>query len=54
MISGNRVSLLYPMQFKIAERDNAEDAWSPSEIGEEIRKSMAEWPKPANVPELVF
>ncbi|HIG71056.1 MAG TPA: SDR family NAD(P)-dependent oxidoreductase [Myxococcales bacterium] len=54
VISGNRVSLLYPMQFKIAERDNAEDAWSPSEIGEEIRKSMAEWPKPANVPELVF
>ena len=54
VISGNRVSLLYPAQFKIAQRDNGEEAWDPSEIGQEILKSMEEWPKAANVPELVF
>ena len=32
----------------------SEGAWDPSEIGEQIRKSMAEWPKAANVPELIF
>ncbi|MDP6981266.1 MAG: SDR family NAD(P)-dependent oxidoreductase [Myxococcota bacterium] len=54
VISGNRVSLLYPAQFKIAERDNGEEPWDASEIGQQIRKSMDEWPKAANVPELVF
>lgn len=54
VISGNRVSLLYPAAFKIADRDGSEPAWNPSEIGEQIRKSMAEWPKAATVPELIF
>ena len=54
VISGNRVSLLYPAAYKIAEKDGSEGAWDPSEIGEQIRKSMNEWPKAANVPELVF
>jgi NAD(P)-dependent dehydrogenase (short-subunit alcohol dehydrogenase family) len=54
VISGNRVSLLYPAQFKIAEKDGGEGPWSPSEIGQQIRKSMDEWPKAATVPELIF
>jgi NAD(P)-dependent dehydrogenase (short-subunit alcohol dehydrogenase family) len=54
VISGNRVSLLYPAAYKIAEKDGAEGPWDPSEIGEQIRKSMDEWPKAANVPELIF
>ena len=54
VISGNRVTLLYQAGFKIAEKDGSEGAWDPSEIGQEIRKSMDEWPKSATVPELVF
>jgi NAD(P)-dependent dehydrogenase (short-subunit alcohol dehydrogenase family) len=54
VISGNRVSLLYPAAYKIADRDGAEGEWSPSEIGEQIRKSMDEWPKATTVPELIF
>jgi len=54
VISGNRVSLLYPAQHKIAERDNGEEPWDASEIGQEILKSIESWPKAANVPELVF
>jgi NAD(P)-dependent dehydrogenase (short-subunit alcohol dehydrogenase family) len=54
VISGNRVSLLYPAAYKIAEKDGAEGAWEPSEIGEQIRKSMNEWPAAATVPELIF
>ncbi len=54
VISGNRVSLLYPAQYKIAQRDNAEEPWDASEIGQEILKSMADWPKAATVPDLVF
>lgn len=54
VISGNRVTLLYPAAYKIADREGTEGAWDPSEIGEQIRKSMAEWPKATNVPELIF
>jgi len=54
VISGNRISLLYPAAYKIAEKDGSEGAWDPSEIGEQIRKSMDAWPKAANVPELIF
>ena len=54
VISGNRVTLLYPAAFKIADRDGSEAAWDPSEIGEQIRKSMAEWPAATTVPELIF
>ena len=54
VISGNRVSLLYPAAYKIADRDASEGHWDPAEIGEQIRKSMSEWPKATTVPELVF
>ena len=54
VISGNRVSLLYPAAYKIAEKDASEGTWSAAEIGEKIRKSMDEWPAPVTVPELIF
>ncbi|MDE0884171.1 MAG: SDR family NAD(P)-dependent oxidoreductase [Myxococcota bacterium] len=54
VISGNRVSLLYPAFETLADRDGAEDAWTPSEVGEKILKSMANWPEPATVAKLVF
>ena len=34
--------------------DGGEEAWSPEQIGQEIKTSMADWPKPANVPDLIF
>jgi NAD(P)-dependent dehydrogenase (short-subunit alcohol dehydrogenase family) len=52
VISGNRVTLLYPAGFQIADR--AGEAWSAQEIGTKIRESMADWPEPATVPKLVF
>jgi len=54
VISGNRVSLLYPAAYLIADKDASEGAWTPSEIGERIRKSMADWPEAATVPKLIF
>jgi NAD(P)-dependent dehydrogenase (short-subunit alcohol dehydrogenase family) len=54
VISGNRVTLLYPAAFQIADKDTAEGAWTASEIGEKIRKSMSEWPEAASVPKLLF
>ena len=54
VISGNRVSLLYPAQFRIANDDESKDGWTPEEIGQKIKASMADWPKAATVPELVF
>ena len=54
VISGNRVSLLYPAQFQIADDDDDENVWSPDEIGQKIRESMKDWPEPANVPGLIF
>ena len=53
VISGNRVTLLYPAGFQIADNTDG-PAWSPDEIGQKIKASMADWPKAANVPELVF
>jgi len=52
VISGNRVTLLYPAGYQIA--DKAEGQWDASEIGEKIRASMADWPEAATVPKLVF
>ena len=54
VISGNRVSLLYPAQFQIADDADVSKVWSPDEIGQKIRASVEEWPEPANVPGLVF
>lgn len=54
VISGNRVSLLYPAALRIAEDEAGAEAWTPSEIGQKIKDSMADWPKAANVPELIF
>ena len=54
VISGNRVSLLYPAQSRIANDDDTEGSWTPEEIGQKIKASMADWPKAATVPELVF
>jgi len=54
VVSGNRVTLLYQAGFKIAEKDATEGPWDASEIGQQIRKSMDDWPQPATVPELVF
>jgi NAD(P)-dependent dehydrogenase (short-subunit alcohol dehydrogenase family) len=54
VISGNRVTLLYPAGFTIADEDDASKSWTPSEIGSKIRASMDEWPEPATVAKLVF
>ena len=54
VISGNRVVLLYPAGHLIADGGRDADAWSPDEIGQKIKASMADWPKAATVPELVF
>jgi NAD(P)-dependent dehydrogenase (short-subunit alcohol dehydrogenase family) len=54
VISGNRVWLLYPAAFPIADKDAGEGAWTPQEIGEQIRKSLPEWPEAATVPKLIF
>ncbi len=54
VISGNRVSLLYPAAFRIGDKDMQAEAWTPEEIGAEIRESMSEWPAQTTVPELVF
>ncbi len=52
VISGNRVTLLYPAGHTIA--DKADGMWSASEIGQKIRDSVADWPEPATVPKLIF
>jgi len=52
VISGNRVTLLYPAGHRIADKD--EGSWSAREIGDKIKESMADWPKAATVPELIF
>ena len=52
VISGNRVTLLYPAGHKIADKEDG--SWTPSEIGQKIRESMADWPEPTTVPKLVF
>ncbi|MEM7412011.1 MAG: SDR family NAD(P)-dependent oxidoreductase [Myxococcota bacterium] len=55
VISGNRVTLLYPAGFQIAEGDmDSAEPWDVEEIGQKIKASMADWPKAATVPELVF
>lgn len=54
VVSGNRVSVLYPAFYTIADRDGKEEAWTPSDVGQRILKSMAEWPEPATVAKLVF
>jgi NAD(P)-dependent dehydrogenase (short-subunit alcohol dehydrogenase family) len=54
VISGNRVSLLYPAAYQIADKDVTDGAWTPAEIGERIRKSMDDWPEPLAVPKLLF
>jgi len=54
VISGNRVSLLYPAAYRIADNDDAESSWTPDEIGQKIRESMKDWPQATNVPELIF
>ena len=54
VISGNRVSLLYPAALRIAEDEAGAPAWEPSEIGQKIKASMANWPAPATVPQLIF
>ena len=54
VISGNRVSLLYPAALQISDTAPEAEAYTPSEIGKKIKDSMADWPKAANVPELIF
>ncbi|MGI9432782.1 MAG: hypothetical protein ACR2PQ_11240, partial [Myxococcota bacterium] len=54
VISGNRVSLLYPAAMQISDSEAGADAYTPSEIGQKIKDSMADWPKAATVPELIF
>ena len=54
VISGNRVSLLYPAAFEIANAAPEAEALTPSEIGQKIKESMAQWPEPATVPKLLF
>lgn len=54
VISGNRVWLLYPAAHLIGDKDGASGAWTPSEIGAQIRESVDGWPEPATVPKLLF
>ena len=54
VISGNRVWLLYPAAFPVADKDASERPWTPQEIGDRIRKSMTDWPEPATVAKLLF
>ncbi len=54
VVSGNRVSLLYPAALQIADNDAVDQSWTPQEIGERIRKSMSEWPAATTVPKLLF
>ncbi|MDG2051280.1 MAG: SDR family NAD(P)-dependent oxidoreductase [Myxococcota bacterium] len=54
VISGNRVSLLYPAALEIANAAPEAEPFTPSEIGEKIKESMAQWPEPATVPKLLF
>ncbi len=54
VISGNRVSLLYPAALKIADNSAADESWTPQEIGDRIRESMSAWPEPTTVAKLVF
>ena len=54
VISGNRVSVLVPAQYKIVEGDSSAGPWKPSEIGAQIRSSMDAWPPPATVEYLLF
>ncbi len=54
VISGNRVSLLYPAAIQIADDDAVEKTWTPQEIGDQIRDSMAKWPEAATVMKLAF
>jgi hypothetical protein len=54
VISGNRVTLLYPAAHLIADKEPEAEAWSADEIGQQIKASVAEWPEPAGVPGLLF
>lgn len=54
VISGNRVTLLYPAGYQIADGGNEADAWTPDEIGQKIKASMADWPEATTVPKLIF
>jgi len=54
VISGNRVTLLYPAAFQIGDNENADESWTPTEIGAQIRKTVEDWPAPPTVPELIF
>ena len=53
-VSGNRVSLVYPAMYLIADRDHSEDAWSADQVGQLIRESVEKWPEPAEVMKLLF
>ena len=48
------MTLLYPAAHLIAEGDGDGGPWTADEIGQKIKASMADWPKAANVPELIF
>jgi NAD(P)-dependent dehydrogenase (short-subunit alcohol dehydrogenase family) len=52
VISGNRVTLLYPAGHQIADKEDGQ--WSATEIGDKIREPMSEWPEAATVPKLIF
>ena len=52
VISGNRVTLLYPAAHLIADKDSG--SWGADEIGQKIKDSLADWPKATGVPELLF
>ena len=55
VISGNRVTLLYPAAHVIAEGDmDSEEGWAVEEVGAKIKASIQDWPKAATVPEVAF
>ncbi len=54
VISGNRVSLLYPAALLIADKDMSQGPWTASDIGERIRESISDWPEAVTVPKLLF
>ncbi len=45
LVQGNNVTMLSWQAHQLATKDNAEDAWTPSDIGQEVMKNFDKWPK---------
>lgn len=45
LVSGNSVSLLSWQSHGLVSKENTEEPWSPSDIGEALREGMEKWPR---------